>query len=59
MNNLLSYCGIVDVKIRAFGKDLPLPLILPVTTYPPCLVELVKERPLKDFPSKVVMGMRK
>ena len=23
MNNLLSYCGLVDVKIRASGKDLP------------------------------------
>ena len=23
MNNLLSYCGLVDAKIRAFDKDLP------------------------------------
>ena len=23
MNNLLSYCGLIDVKIRAFDKDLP------------------------------------
>ena len=24
MNNLLSYCGLVDAKIRSFDKDLPL-----------------------------------
>jgi hypothetical protein len=23
MNNLLSYCGLVDAKIRASNKDLP------------------------------------
>jgi hypothetical protein len=23
MNNLLTYCGLVDAKIRAFDKDLP------------------------------------
>jgi hypothetical protein len=23
MNNLSSYCGLVDAKIRASGKDLP------------------------------------
>jgi hypothetical protein len=23
MNNLLSYCGLVDAKIRASGKNLP------------------------------------
>ena len=23
MNNLLSYCGLIDAKIRASGKDLP------------------------------------
>jgi hypothetical protein len=23
MNNLLSYCGLVDAKIRASDKDLP------------------------------------
>ena len=23
MNNLSSYCGLVDAKIRAFDKDLP------------------------------------
>ena len=28
MNNLLSYCGLVDAKIRASDKDLP------VTGYP-------------------------
>ena len=26
MNNLLSYCGLVDAKIRAPDKDLPVPL---------------------------------
>ena len=25
MNNLLSYCGLVDVRINASGKDLPVP----------------------------------
>ena len=25
MNNLLSYCELVDVKIRASDKDLPVP----------------------------------
>ena len=24
MNNLLSYCGLIDAKIRASDKDLPL-----------------------------------
>ena len=23
INNLLSYCGLIDAKIRASGKDLP------------------------------------
>ena len=23
MNNLWSYCGLIDAKIRAFDKDLP------------------------------------
>ena len=26
MNNLLSYCGIVDARIRASEKDLPVPI---------------------------------
>ena len=25
MNNLLSYCGLIDAKIRASGRDLPVP----------------------------------
>ena len=25
MNNLLSYCGLIDAEIRASGKDLPVP----------------------------------
>ena len=25
MNNLLSYCGLIDAKIRASDKDLPVP----------------------------------
>ena len=25
MNNFLSYCGLVDAKIRASDKDLPVP----------------------------------
>ena len=27
MNNLLSYCGLIDAKIRASDKDLPVPKI--------------------------------
>ena len=27
MNNLSSYCGLVDAKIRPSDKDLPVPLI--------------------------------
>ena len=26
MNNLLSYCGLVDARIRASEKDLPVPV---------------------------------
>ena len=26
MNNLLSYCGLIDAKIRAYDKDLPVSL---------------------------------
>jgi hypothetical protein len=26
MNNLLSYCGLVDARISAFEKDLPVPI---------------------------------
>ena len=28
MNNLPSYCGLVDAKIRASDKDLPVPNML-------------------------------
>jgi hypothetical protein len=28
MNNLSSYCGLVDAKIRASDKDLPVPKII-------------------------------
>ena len=28
MNNLLSYCGLVDERISAFDKDLPVPTSL-------------------------------
>ena len=28
MNNLLSYCGLVDAQIKASGKDLPVHMIL-------------------------------
>ena len=27
MNNLLSYCGLVDVRINASDKDLPVPRV--------------------------------
>ena len=29
MNNLLSYCGLVDARIRASNKDLPVHLKIP------------------------------
>ena len=35
MNNLSSYCGLVDAKIRASDKDLPLQL--PICVCGPCL----------------------
>ena len=28
MNNLLSYCGLVDAKIRASDKDLPVDILI-------------------------------
>jgi hypothetical protein len=28
MNNLLSYCGLVDAKIRASEKDLPVQMMV-------------------------------
>ena len=28
MNNLLSYCGLIDAKIRASDKDLPVNFII-------------------------------
>ena len=28
MNNLLSYCGLVDAKIRASDKDLPVQMLM-------------------------------
>ena len=42
MNNLLSYCGLIDAKIRASDKDLPVTgkqeppfaLILPIAFAP-------------------------
>ena len=27
MNNLLSYCGLIDAKIRASDKDLPVHIV--------------------------------
>ena len=27
MNNLLTYCGLVDVRINASDKDLPVPVV--------------------------------
>ena len=29
MNNLLSYCGLIDARMRASEKDLPLTLFIP------------------------------
>ena len=33
MNNLLSYCGLIDAKIRASDKDLPVPTDAMKQTY--------------------------
>ena len=33
MNNLSSYCGLVDAKIRAFDKDLPVKVLFVQTIY--------------------------
>ena len=33
MNNLLSYCGLADVRISASEKDLPVPKELSITIY--------------------------
>ena len=38
MNNLSSYCGLVDVKIRASDKDLPVLMQL----YLHCQLDIVK-----------------
>ena len=38
MNNLSSYCGLVDAKIRAFDKDLPV-LLTFFKTWKKCLPE--------------------
>jgi hypothetical protein len=39
MNNLLSYCGLVDAKIRAFDIDLP---VKELASYHPKLFESIK-----------------
>ena len=33
MNNLLSYCGLVDARISASEKDLPVPTSYVLPTY--------------------------
>ena len=33
INNLLSYCGLVDEKIRASDKDLPAPSFTQILTF--------------------------
>ena len=33
MNNILSYCGLVDASIRASDKDLPVFMTLPNWSY--------------------------
>ena len=33
MNNLLSYCGLIDAKIRASDKDLPVKKNANLTVY--------------------------
>ena len=33
MNNLSSYCGLVDAKIRASEKDLPVILAMMITKH--------------------------
>jgi len=34
MSNLVSFCGLVDSKIRAFDKDSPLLLKMAATVFP-------------------------
>ena len=45
MNNLLPYCGLVDVSINAFDKNLPVPKDLKVTSI--CFFLLEKQRQIK------------
>ena len=50
MNNLLSYCWLVDAKIRASDKDLPVHLFGDVTNAP---LTFEKKQPLnKSLPVK-------
>ena len=42
MKNRLSYCGLVDAKIRASDKDLPV-LVVPVILVVPAIVVMVVE----------------
>ena len=32
MNNMTSYCGLVDAKLRASDKDLPVQMIMKIPT---------------------------
>ena len=45
MNNLLSYCGLIDVRINASDKDLPV-----LTTYGFYKLRLVRGLPCTGVP---------
>ena len=45
MNNLPSYCGFVDAKIRASDKDLPVPMISKIHV----LISMLKLSPLQKL----------
>jgi hypothetical protein len=47
MNNLLSYCGLIDAKIRASDKDLPVLF----TVFPHIVSALEYFPPLNTFPT--------
>ena len=53
MNNLSSYCGLVDVKIRASDKDLPVTVPRPLSKVKREInahrYEFKKATPPKDF----------
>jgi hypothetical protein len=60
MNNLSSYCGLVDAKIRASDKDLPvqIPILVAIFEYGILLAMKKYYQPIKKT-SEVVVFNRK